>query len=91
MKALCKEMERSEDAACVCYEQGFDKALAQVKYFASRSTIDLSRADRKRKLIEILAEEAPTDHDVQEVVAGAIVQLGVEEEGETPIHYPDLS
>ena len=82
MKALGEEIEQLEDATYICYEQGFDKALVQVKHFASGSMVDLSRVDQERKLADILAEEVPTDHNVQEVATRAIVQLGVEEEEE---------
>ena len=66
-------MERLEDVAYVCYEQGFNETLAQVKYFSSGNSIDLSRVDRERKLAEILVEEALTDRNAQEVVVGSIV------------------
>ena len=79
-KVLHKEMGQLEDASYVCYEQGFDEALTQVKHFASGSTVYLSRVDRERKLAKILAKEAPTDRNVQEVVVGATMQLGTKEE-----------
>ena len=72
---------------------GFDKALAQVKHFASGSMVDLSRVDREKKLEEILVNEAPIDRNAQEAHARMTVQIEVEDEkegGEAPI-YPDLS
>ena len=44
-----------------------------MKHFTSGNLIDLSRVDWERKLVEILAEKVPTDHDAQEVVTGSIV------------------
>ena len=38
---LQEEMERLEDATYVCYEQGLNEALTQVKHFASDVPIDL--------------------------------------------------
>ena len=53
-----------------------------MKHFSNRSLIDLSRVDRKRKLVEILAKEALTNRDTPKVVAGVIVQIRMEEEEE---------
>ena len=58
---LQEEIKRLEDATYVCYEQGFDKAFAQVKHFANRTPIDLSRVAQERKLDEILVEKPPTN------------------------------
>ena len=79
-KELWKEIQKFEDAAYVCYEQGFDEALAQVKHFTSETPIDLSRVDRERKLDEIMAERAPTNQDALELVVGLIIQIGMEED-----------
>ena len=53
-----------------------------MKHFANGSPIDPLRVDWEGKLVEILVGEAPTNHDTLEVVAGTIVQMGVEEEEE---------
>ena len=45
VKALGEEFKWLEDVAYLCYEQGFDKAFAQVKHFASGSMVDLSKVD----------------------------------------------
>ena len=79
---LREEMERLEDAAYICYKQGFDEALTQVKHFANGSMVDLSRVDQERKLDEILVKEAPTDRNAQEVPPGMTVRIGAEEEEE---------
>ena len=92
---LQEEIQKLEDAAYICYEQGFDEALAQVKYFASENLIDLSRVNQERKLYEIQAKEALTNQDAPKVVVGPVIYIGAEEdeeeEGETPVHYLDLS
>ena len=84
-------MEWSEDAAYLCYEQGFDEALAQVKHFARESMINLSKVDWERKLEEMLAEGASTNRHVQEAPAGMTMRVRVkeEEEGWNP-HLPRL-
>ena len=72
-RVLQEEIERLEDATYVCYEQGFDEALAQVKHLANGNLIDISRVNWERKFVEILAEEAPINRDAQQVVAGSII------------------
>ena len=44
--------------------------------------VDLSKVVREKKLEEILAKEAPTNHNTQETPVGIIVQVTVEEEKE---------
>ena len=73
IKALGEESKWLKDAAYLCYEQGFDETLTQVKHFASGSLVDLSRVDREKKLEEILVKEASTDHNTQEAPAGMTV------------------
>ena len=70
---LWEEIKRLEYAVYVCYEQGFNKALVEVKHFASGNLINLFRVDRERKVTKILVKEAPTDRDAQEVAANLIV------------------
>ena len=53
-----------------------------MKYFSNRSTVDLSKVDRERKLADILAKEALTNRNIQEMVVGVTVQLGAEDEEE---------
>ena len=56
-----RRLRSLEDATYLYYEQGFDEALAQVKYFAGESSVDLSRIDREKKLQEMLVERVSTD------------------------------
>ena len=44
-KMLQDEIQKLKDVSYVYYEQRFDEALAQVKYFASGNLIYLSRMD----------------------------------------------
>ena len=82
VKVLCEEIERLEDIAYVCYEQGFDEAFAQVKHFTNESAVDLSKVNQERKHVEILAKEARTNCNVQEVAVDANIQFRVKEEEE---------
>ena len=65
-----------------------------MKHFSNGIPINLSKVHRERKLVKIQAKEVPTNQNTQEVVVGLVIQLREEkeeEEGETPIRYPDLS
>ena len=93
-KVLQEQTEKLRDAAYACYEQGFDKTLAQVKHFAKGALVDLSKVDQERKLDEILAVDAPTSQGVLVMVVGHWTLFKVKEEeegGKTPICYLDLS
>ena len=68
-----EEIQKLKDVAYVCYEQGFDEALAQVKHFANKTPIDLSRVDQERKLEEILVKGALTNQDASEAAMGPII------------------
>ena len=90
---LQDEVEKLGDAAYAYYEQGFDKALTQVRHFARGTPVNLSKVDREKKLSEILAIKAMSSQVARAAVGGEETPIGVneEEEGaETPIRYPNL-
>ena len=93
-KELREEIQKLEDATYVCYKQGFNKALTEVKHFSSGTSIDLSRVDQEMKLDEILVEGAPTNQDTPEAAMGPIIQINgeedEEEEGGNPRSLPRL-
>ena len=49
-KKLWAEIEGLEDAGYAMFKEGFDKAIAQVKHFNDKASIDFSKVDQERKL-----------------------------------------
>ena len=91
---LQEEIEKLGNAAYASYEQGFDEAFTQVRYFAKGVLIDLSKVDRKKILSEILVIEASGSQGGRATEGNEGTPIGAdeeEEEVETLILYPDLS
>ena len=47
-----------EDVGYAMFEQGFDKAVAQVKHFNTNVPINFARIDREQNLEDIIEQES---------------------------------
>ena len=50
------EIENLEGATYAMFEEGFDKAVVQVKHFNTNVLIDFTLVDQEKKLSEILRQ-----------------------------------